>query len=71
MFLCRAPGWLSWLSILLLISAQVMISWFMRSSPALAFALNMKPAWDYLSPSLSPPPSLMLSLSLKIFFFKE
>ena len=29
-----APGWLSWLSVQLLISAQVMISQFVGSSPA-------------------------------------
>ena len=28
-----APGWLSWLSIQLLILVQVMISWFMSLSP--------------------------------------
>ena len=30
-----APGWLGWLSIRLLISGQVMISWFVESSPEL------------------------------------
>ena len=33
LFLLGEPGWLSWLSIQLLISAQVMISWFMGLSP--------------------------------------
>ena len=28
---------------------------------------SMEPAWDPLSPSLSAPPLLMLSLSLKIY----
>ena len=63
-----APGWLSWLSVQLLISAQVMISWFLRSSPMLSFVLT---AWSLfgilsLSPFISVPPSLSLSLSLSL-----
>ena len=51
-----APGWLSWLSIQLLISARVMVSWFMGSRPESGSALT-EIAWD----SLSPSPSLSLS----------
>ena len=42
--------WLSWLNVQLLISGQVMISWFM--------GLSTEPAWDSLSPSLSALPPL-------------
>ena len=51
-----APGWLSRLSVKLLISAQVMISRFVGSST--------EPAWESLSPFLSAPPPLAVSLSL-------
>ena len=57
------PGWLSGLNIQLLISAQVMISWFMGLSPTSGSALT---AWSLLgvpSPSLSAPPSFVLTLS--------
>ena len=54
-----APGWLSWLSIRLLLSAQGMISWFMRSSPTSG---SMLAAWSLLGTlSLSPSPSHPLS----------
>ena len=55
-----------------LISAQVMISWFMRSSPTSALHCRQEPAWDPLSPSLSLPllhphsHSLTLTLSLSL-----
>ena len=39
-----APGWLSQLSLQLLISAQVMIAAFMGSSPTSGSALSMEPA---------------------------
>ena len=52
------PAWLSWLSIQLLISAQVVISWFMRLSPTLGSVLT-EPA-GILPPSLSAPPLLAL-----------
>ena len=48
-------------------SAQVMISRFVGSSPASGFVLtaqSLEPVSDSVSPSLSAPPSLMLSLSL-------
>ena len=51
----RAPGWLSWLS---MISAQVMISWFMGSSPALGSVLTVQSLLGVLSLPLSAPPLL-------------
>ena len=48
-------------------SAQVMISWFMSSSPASGSVLtaqSLEPASDSASPSLSAPPLLTLYLSL-------
>ena len=48
-------------------SAQVMISWFVSSSPASGSGLtaqSLEPASDSVSPSLSAPPPLMLCLSL-------
>ena len=53
------PGWLSRLSIRLLISAQVMISRFLRSSPVLGSVLT---AWSLLR-IFSLPLSLSLLLS--------
>ena len=47
--------------------AQVMISWFVGSSPvsgSVLTAQSLEPASDSVSPSLSVPPQLMLSLSL-------
>ena len=46
--------------------AQVVISWFMSSSPvsgSLLTAQSPEPASDSVSPSLSAPPLLMLCLS--------
>ena len=51
------PKWFSWLSVPLLISAQVMISRFVDSSPVSGSALT---AWSLLG-ILSPPLSLSLS----------
>ena len=51
-----------------LTSAQVMISRFMVLSPASGSVLtarSLEPASDSVSPSLSAPPLLSLSLSLK------
>ena len=64
------PGWLSQLSILLLISilAQVMISWFASSSTtwgSVLTALSLEPASDSVSPSLSAPLPLAPTHSLK------
>ena len=63
------PGWLSQLSILLLISAQVMISRFVSSSPESGSVLTV---WSLLGISLSlplsaPPPLVLMSfLSLSV-----
>ena len=49
-------------------SAPVMISWFVGSSPASGSVLtaqSLEPASDSVSPSLSAPPLLVGSLSLK------
>ena len=51
-----APGWLSQLSIQLLVSAPGMISWLVGLEPQ-----EKEPAWDFLSPSLSAPPPLTLN----------
>ena len=48
-----APGWLNQLSIHLLISAQVMISQFVSSSPKSGFALTVRRLLGILSLSLS------------------
>ena len=50
-----APGWRSQLSIQLLISAQVMVSWLMGSSPALGSVLTVQSLLGILSLSLCPP----------------
>ena len=50
-------------------SAQVMISWFVSSSPmsgSVLTAQSLEPASDSVSPSLSAPPLLVLSLSLSL-----
>ena len=62
------PGGLSWLSVRLLVSAQVVILWFMGSISALGSVLtaqSLEPASDSVSPSFSAPPLFTLSLSLK------
>ena len=48
-----APGWLSQLSVQLLILAQVTISWFVSSSPTLASALTVQSPLGILSHSIS------------------
>ena len=62
----RSPGWLSQLSIWLLVLAQIMVSWFVRLSPASGSALT---AWGLLGMFclLSLCPSPTHSLSLKIY----
>ena len=50
-------------------SAQVMISQFLSSSPALGSVLtarSLEPALDSVSPSISAPPPLTVSLSLSL-----
>ena len=50
-------------------SAQVMISWFVGSSPASGSVLtarSLEPASDSVSPSLSAPPLLSLCLSVSL-----
>ena len=50
-------------------SAQVMISWFVGSSPtsgSVLTAQSLEPAWDSVSPSLSPPSLLMCCLFLSL-----
>ena len=71
------PGWLNRLSVWLLVSAQVMISWFMGLSPSSGSVIT---AWSLLgilsfslSLSLCPSPAYALSLSLSLkknTFFK-
>ena len=58
-----APGWLSRLSIQLLVWAQVMISRFVSSSPTLSSALTSQSLLGILSLSLSLYPSPAGSLS--------
>ena len=68
------PGWLSQLSVWLLTWAQVMMSWFMGSSPqagSALTALSLEPASDSVSLSVSlflslPLPFLCSFLLLKI-----
>ena len=61
-----ASGWLSGLSVQPLVLAQIMISWFMRSSPASGSELTVRLLLGILSPSLSALPLHVLYLSLKI-----
>ena len=49
----EVPGWLSWLNIQLLISAQVMISLFVGSNPMLSSVLTAQGLLGILSLSLS------------------
>ena len=55
-------------------SAQVMVSWFMGSSPSSGSMLSARspqPASESVSPSLSAPPLLMVSLSLSKINIKK
>ena len=57
-----------------LTSAQVMILWFMSSSPASGSVLtaqNLEPASDSVSPSLCPFPAYAASLCLSKISFKK
>ena len=65
------PEWGAWMaqSVKHLISAQVMISRFVGSSPASGSVLtagSLEPALDSVSPSLSAPLLLVLCLSLSL-----
>ena len=60
-----ATGWLSRLSVPLLTSTQVMMSWFVSSSPTLGSVLSAQSLLGILSPAVTVPPPLALSLSLK------
>ena len=64
------PRWLSQLSVQLLVSAHIMISWLLKSSPVLGSLLSVQILLGILSPFLSAIPLLALSLSLKINFKK-
>ena len=60
-------GWLSQLSVRLLVSAQIMILWFVRSSPCIGLcAGSAEPTWGTLSPSVSAPPPLVLCLEINL-----
>ena len=67
LYILGEPGWLSRLSVQLLISAQVTISRFVGSSPVSGSALTVRSLLGILSLSLSlfAPPSLALSLCVK------
>ena len=55
-------------------STQVMISWFVGSSPAsgsVLIARSLEPASDSVPPSLSAPPLLMLTHSLSHSFVNK
>ena len=56
----EVPGWLSQLSVGLLVSARVMVSWFVSSSPTLGSMLTV---WSLLG-TLSFPLSLCSSPSV-------
>ena len=50
-------------------SAQVMVSWFVSSSPVSGFVLtaqSLEPALDSVTPSLSSLPQLVLCLSVSL-----
>ena len=53
-------------SVKCLTSAQVMISQFMSSSPAVLTARSLEPALDSVCVSLSAPPRLVLCLPLSL-----
>ena len=57
------PGWLSWLSVRLLISAQVVTSRFGSSTPASGSVLAAWSLFGILSPSLCLSPARVHSLS--------
>ena len=71
---CTGEPWVAhWLSDQLLVSAQVMISQFVGSSPASGCAVTVRSLLRILSPSLSfcPSPPCTLSLSLSKYTNKR
>ena len=58
------PGWLSWLSVQLLVLAQVVISWIVSSSLTSVSLLTAWSLLDILSLPFSVPLSCSLSMSL-------
>ena len=58
------PGWLSWLNLQLLVSAQVTISWVMGWSSPSGSMLSREFAWRFLL-SFPPTQTQMLSLIIK------
>ena len=66
---CGVLGWLSWVSVRLLVSAQIMILRFPELEPCVGLCSgSLAPAWDPLSLSLSlyPSPTRTGSLSLSL-----
>ena len=68
-YVFKCPFWGAWVaqSVKHLTSAQVMISWFVSSSPtwgSVLTAQSLEPVSDSVSPSLSAPPLLVLCLFL-------
>ena len=63
----RAPGWLSWLSVWLLISAQVMILWFLGSNPMSGSVLTAWSLLGILSLPLCSSPTRVCTRSQKNF----
>ena len=64
--LLGVPGQLIQLSVQLLVSAQVMISWFVGSSSTLDSVLTVQSLLRILSLPLSAPPPFVLSLSVSL-----
>ena len=62
----RLPGWLTWLSVQLLVSAQVMISQVSEFEPHVGLcAGSTEPGWDSLPLSLRRFPVHTVSVSPK------
>ena len=61
-----APGWLSGLSVRLMIWLRSWSQGLWDWAPSQARADSMEPAWDSVSPCLLAPPLLALSLSLPL-----
>ena len=59
-----APRWFSWLSIWLLVSVQVMISWVIRLRPTSGSKLSKESAWSF-------PPSALVSTHMLVLSLKQ